>query len=73
MLSFNFRVADNDVIIYDTNQKQLNKSKEFIDGLLEKEIKKGTLKAEDKSRIQNNFSLTEDLQSFKNADFIVEV
>lgn len=51
----------------------MNKSKEFINGLLDKEIKKGTLKPEEKSNIQNNFSMTEDLNSFKNADFIVEV
>jgi len=69
----NFRVANNNVIIFDSQQKQLNKSKEFINGLLDKEIKKGTLKTEEKSKIQSNFSLTEDINSFKNADFIVEV
>jgi 3-hydroxyacyl-CoA dehydrogenase len=41
--------------------------------LLDKEIKKGSLKAEEKSKIHENFSLTDDLNSFKNVDFIVEV
>lgn len=61
------------MIIYDTQAKQLKKSKDFIDNLLDKEVKKGSLKIEDKGKIQHNFSLTEDLNTFQKADFIVEV
>ena len=51
----------------------MEKSKNFIEGLLDKEIKKFTLKPEEKYSIQNNFTFTDDLNSFKNTDFIIEV
>ena len=39
---------------------------------MDKEITKGTLKSEDKENITKNFSFTDDLNNFKETNFVVE-
>ncbi len=68
----NFRVANNKVLLYDTSKIQLDKANKFVNSLLEKEIAKGTLKLEEKDSIQKNFTFTDDLDTFKSTNFVVE-
>ena len=72
-LIFLFRVSQNKVYIYDTNKSQIIKSNNYIQSLLNKEISKGTLNAEDKDKIISNFKLTNDLSEMKECSFIIEV
>jgi 3-hydroxybutyryl-CoA dehydrogenase len=66
------RVAQHNVILYDTNSNQLAKSSKFMDNLLDKEIAKGTLNNDLKTNIKSNMKFTDNLQEFTNCSFIVE-
>jgi 3-hydroxybutyryl-CoA dehydrogenase len=58
--------------MYDTSKVQLDKAHKFINSLMDKEVLKGTLKNEEKETFNKNFSFTDDLNNFKNANFVVE-
>jgi 3-hydroxybutyryl-CoA dehydrogenase len=59
-------------MLYDTNKTQLEKANKYVNSLLEKEISKGSLKSEEKAAIQQNFTFTDDLETFKATNFVVE-
>jgi 3-hydroxybutyryl-CoA dehydrogenase len=59
-------------LIYDTNKEQLEKSNKFINSLLDKEVAKNTLKAEEKDSFSKNFRFSDKLEDFKDSNFIVE-
>jgi len=67
------RVARNNVILYDENNTQLEKSKKFINSLIDKEIAKNTLQSNEKDNILSSISYSSNINDFKNADFVVEV
>jgi len=60
------------VFIYDSNKSQLDKCSKYTNSLIDKEISKGLLKKEEKEEIINNFNYTDDFNTFKNCQFIVE-
>jgi len=66
------RQASKSVMIYDSNKNQLQKSESFINKLIEKEIGKKQISLEEKERISKRFTFTDNIQSMKEADFIVE-
>jgi 3-hydroxyacyl-CoA dehydrogenase len=66
-------VSQNKVIIFDNNKIQLEKSSKYITGLLDKEIQKGTLKAEDKDKLVSNYHNTTNIEDMKKCSIVIEV
>jgi 3-hydroxybutyryl-CoA dehydrogenase len=66
------RVSKHKVLIYDNSKQQLDKSFKYVNSLLDKEITKGLIKEEEKKEIISNFNFTDDFNSFKQANFVVE-
>ncbi len=66
------RQANKKVIIFDSNKAQLSKSQAFIDKLIDKEISKKTLSDNDKVNLNKNFIYSDDINSMKETQFIVE-
>jgi len=67
------RVSKNNVLLFDENSAQLEKSKKFITSLIDKEITKNTLQSSDKENILKNISFTSKIEDFSKVDFVVEV
>ena len=66
------RQANAKVIIYDSNKLQLEKSQDFINNLLNKELTKKTIEEINVNSIKDNFLFSSDLNSLKESSFIVE-
>jgi 3-hydroxybutyryl-CoA dehydrogenase len=69
---FYFRTSEHNVVVYDVNSSQLDKSKNFIKGLLDKEITKGTLKSDERSTIDSRFKFSTNLNDFQECQFAIE-
>jgi 3-hydroxybutyryl-CoA dehydrogenase len=66
------RQAGKNVIIYDSNKAQLQKSESFISKLIEKEIQKKSVTEEEKERILKRFTYSDNIQSLVESNFIIE-
>ena len=67
------RTANKNVIIYDSNPKQLSNSLSFLNKLLDKEVTKNTLDNTQTQTILNRFKFTSELNELAlNSNFIVE-
>lgn len=60
------------VFVYDSNKAQLEKCSKYAHSFIDKEITKGTLKKEEKEEIVSNFNFTNDINAFKDCQFVVE-
>ncbi|KXS20308.1 hypothetical protein M427DRAFT_94732 [Gonapodya prolifera JEL478] len=65
-------VAKRNVVIMDTQQKQLDGGLKFIDGLLKKEVSKGRLSEAEIPDIKGRLQVTTTTDSFSDVDFVVE-
>ncbi|KAJ3333586.1 hypothetical protein HDU76_006327 [Blyttiomyces sp. JEL0837] len=65
-------IAKANVILLDPDQNQLDKGLKLIDVYLEKDIVKGKLTQEEKSATLGRIQTTEDINDFKNVDFVIE-
>lgn len=66
------RVGKKRTIVYDANANQLNKSSNFINNLLDKEIQKNKLSSEEKTEILKRFTFSSDINQLKDITFLIE-
>lgn len=66
------RQASRNVVVYDTNKNQLNKSSQFIDKLIEKEVAKKTLDNTQAVDVKKRFVFSDDINSLKETGFVIE-
>jgi 3-hydroxybutyryl-CoA dehydrogenase len=60
------------VVLFDTNDESLNKSKSSLEKVLNRLIEKGKISKENKSSIQTNISYASNLEEFKDCNIIIE-
>ncbi|WP_258097224.1 3-hydroxyacyl-CoA dehydrogenase NAD-binding domain-containing protein [Marinoscillum pacificum] len=61
-----------EVLVFDTNQKALDRSKEQLEKVLSRLIEKGKIDQEKKQSIQNNIQYISELSGLKSSDLIIE-
>ncbi|KAK5583997.1 hypothetical protein RB653_005604 [Dictyostelium firmibasis] len=66
------QVAKKNVILVDLNKNVIEKSLIGINGFLQKSVSKGVITEEDKENTLKRISFSDDLNSLKNVDFVVE-
>lgn len=66
------RQANRNVIVYDNSKAQLNKSSQFIDKLIEKEVSKKSLDSTQAVDVKSRFKFSDDINSMKETDFVIE-
>ena len=64
--------ADNQVIVFDTNQAAIDLSQAKLEKILNRLIEKGRITADKKSSIQSNISYATDLNNFKSCELVIE-
>lgn len=67
------QVAKRNVILVDLNKAVVEKSLININGFLQKSVAKGVITEEDRQSTLKRISFSDDLNSLKNVDFVIEV
>lgn len=65
-------VSDLDVVVVDAVPKNIEKSLKYVDILLQKDVVKGRITEEEKTRAWKRITTATDLKLFRNVDFVVE-
>ena len=60
------------VILYDINMNYLRKAIDTISLNIDRQIKKGTIPGEEKEKILKHITITTDINTIKDADFVIE-
>jgi len=66
------QVAKVPVVVMDANSAQLQKQLKFMDSVLEKNVSKGKMTAQEREETRNRISGTTSLDDFHKVDFVVE-
>jgi 3-hydroxybutyryl-CoA dehydrogenase len=66
------KIANKQVVLYDSNETQIRKSNEFLIKLLDKDISKGKLQEAEKQEILKRMTFTTNIDKLTSANLIVE-